>query len=133
MARKKKGKTPPPADTLRAKAEKRVIRKTGFLWLLYNVGSYVVVNAVLIAIWALSDSESPWFLWVMVIWGLGLAFHIVGYIIGFRYGYSREEMIQEQVEEYRKKYEEPAAPEPQPSAGPEPEPSAGPGGEERAP
>lgn len=108
-------------DTLRAKAEKAVVRKTGFLWLLYSVGSYVIVNAVLIAIWALSDSESPWFLWVLVIWGLGLAFHIVGYIIGFRYGHSREEMIQEQVEEYQKRYEEPAEPPPQPSPMPEPE------------
>jgi len=117
VARKKKGKTAPPVDTLRGKAEKSVIRKTTFLWLLYSVGSYVFVNAVLIAIWALSDSESPWFLWVLVIWGLGLAFHVVGYIIGFRFGRSREDMIQEQVEEYQSRYEEPAPPEAQPSAG----------------
>ncbi len=120
MAWKKRGRTPPPVDALRAKAEKVVIRKTGFLWLLYSVGSYVIVNAVLIAIWALSDSESPWFLWVLAIWGLGLAFHIAGYVIGFRYGHSREEMIQEQVEEYQSRYEEPAAPTPQPSSAQEP-------------
>jgi len=117
---RRKAKTPPPVDTLRAKAEKAVVRKTSFLWLLYSVGSYVFVNAVLIAIWALSDSESPWFLWVLAIWGLGLAFHIVGYIIGFRYGYSREDMIQQKVEEYQSRYEEPAAPAPQPSTAQEP-------------
>ncbi len=112
MARKKK--TLPDVDTLRARAERKVVRKTGFLWLAYNLGAYVFVNAVLIAIWALSDSESPWFLWVLAVWGLGLAFHIAGYIIGFRYGHSRERMIEEQVERYRGQYGEPAPPAPQP-------------------
>jgi F0F1-type ATP synthase assembly protein I len=119
---RKKAKTAPPVDTLRAKAEKAVVRKTSLLWLLYSVGSYVIVNAVLIAIWALSDSESPWFLWVLAIWGLGLAFHIAGFIIGFRYGHSREDMIQQQVEEYQSRYEEAAAPAPQPSTAQEPPP-----------
>jgi 2TM domain len=110
---KRRSKKAPPDDTLRARAEKSVIRRTGFLWLLYSVGSYVVVNALLIAIWVISDSDHPWFLWVLAVWGLGLAFHIAGYVIGFRFGYSRERMIEGQMEEYRKRYEEMEAPVPE--------------------
>jgi hypothetical protein len=110
---RKKERQPPPEDELRAKAEKSVIRKTGFLWLLYSVGSFVFVNAVLIAIWALSDSKSPWFLWVLAIWGLGLAFHMAGYVIGFRTGYTREDKVQEQMEEYRSRYAPTEAPAPE--------------------
>jgi hypothetical protein len=126
----------PPEDDLRAKAEKSVIRKTGFLWLLGSVGSYVFVNALLIAIWVLTDSDSPWFLWVLAVWGLGLAFHIAGYITGFRIGHAREGMIQEQMDEYRSKYapaEAPAAveaPAPAEAPAPEPAPSPAPGEDE---
>lgn len=115
---RKKGKQSPPEDALRAKAEKSVVRKTGFLWLLYSVGSFVFVNGVIIAIWALSDSESPWFLWVLFVWGLGLAFHIAGYVIGFRIGHAREGKIQAQIEEYRSRYAPPEAPAPEPASGP---------------
>jgi len=115
MARKKEGQRP-PEDALRAKAEKSVIRRTGFLWLLYSVGSFIFVNAVIIAIWALSDSESPWFLWVLAVWGLGLAFHIAGYVIGFRIGYAREGKIQAQMEEYRSRYAPAEAPAPGPAS-----------------
>jgi hypothetical protein len=116
VARNKRERKAPPEDALRAKAEKSVIRKTGFLWLLYSVGSFVIVNAVLIAIWALSDSENPWFLWVLAVWGLGLAFHIAGYVIGFRIGHAREGKIQEQVEEYRSRYAPAEAPAPEPAS-----------------
>lgn len=120
MSRKKEKRKLPPEDDLRAKAEKSVIRKTGFLWLLGTVGSFVLVNALLIAIWVLTDSDSPWFLWVLAVWGLGLAFHIAGYIAGFRIGYAREGMIQEQVEEYHGRYAPTEAPAPEPEASPAP-------------
>ncbi len=113
-------------DSLRTRAEKKVRNKTGLLWLLYNVGSYVLINAALITIWILSDSDHPWFLWVMVVWAGGLAFHFAGYIVGFRYGASRERMIEEQVEAFRKKKGMAPVPGPEPEAAP-PEPAvAGP-------
>jgi len=77
----------------------------------------MIVNGILIAIWVLSDSNYPWFLWVVLIWAAGLAFHFAGYIVGFRYGASRERMIREQVESYRKKMGQP------PISGPETAPS----------
>jgi hypothetical protein len=111
-------------DSLRMRAEKKVRNKTGLLWLLYNVGSYVLINAALITIWILSDSDYPWFLWVMVVWAGGLAFHFAGYIVGFRYGASREHMIEEQMEIFRKKKGMTPVPGPEPAAAP-PEPAAG--------
>lgn len=123
MARKRRDKKGQPEDALRARAEKRVVRRTGFLWLLYSLGSYVVVNALLIAIWVISKSDYPWFLWVLAVWGVGLAYHVAGYVIGFRYGRSRERMIEESLEEYRKRYGEPVASKPEnaaPQAGTDP-------------
>ena len=40
-----------------------------------NLISYLAVNALLIAIWALSGRGYFWPIWVIVFWGLGLAMH----------------------------------------------------------
>ena len=40
-----------------------------------NVVSYVVVNLALIVIWARTDSDSFWPIWVIGGWGIGLIFH----------------------------------------------------------
>lgn len=99
---KRKGKTkhPPSADALRTRAEKRIKSRTTGLWLLYNIGSFVLINALLIAIWAISDSESPWFLWALLIWAGALAFHFSGYAIGYRHGAQREKMVEEKAAGY---------------------------------
>ena len=57
----------------RAVALDRLNAKRGFNAALV---SYVVVNAFLWAIWALSDSRSmpPWPIWVTLGWGIGMAF-----------------------------------------------------------
>jgi len=36
---------------------------------------YIVVNAVLVFINLLTDPFNLWFYWVMLFWGIGLAFH----------------------------------------------------------
>lgn len=132
MAGKKRERELPPEDALREKAVRKVRSRTGGLWLAYNLGSYVLVNGFLIAIWVLSDSDYPWFLWVMAVWAGGLAFHLAGYVVGFRYGASRERMVQQQVEQYRKKLGiQPPAPEPA-TAGSRPG-EAGPGSAEEEP
>lgn len=50
-------------------AKKRVKDKKGFY---SHFGAYVVVNAVLIVIWALSGNgtNNKWFLWPLCIWGV---------------------------------------------------------------
>ena len=40
-----------------------------------HLGAYVIVNAMLIAIWAFSSQGHFWPMWVMIFWGVGVAFH----------------------------------------------------------
>ncbi|MFW6113946.1 MAG: 2TM domain-containing protein [Actinomycetota bacterium] len=85
-------------------AEKAVWRKTTGLWIFYNVVLYVLINTLLIAIWAVSESGSPWFLWVTLIWAGALVILFGGYAVGYRYGASRERMIEEHIAAYREKH-----------------------------
>ena len=39
-----------------------------------TLAAYVIVNAFLIVIWAISDSDNFWPIWVIGGWGIGLAF-----------------------------------------------------------
>jgi hypothetical protein len=56
----------------RAAAIERLKERRGF-W--QNVVSYVVVNAALVAIWALTGAGYFWPVWVMAAWGIGLILH----------------------------------------------------------
>jgi hypothetical protein len=48
-------------------AKKRVEAKKGFYG---NLGAWIIVNVVLIIIWAITDSGGyMWFLWPLCIWG----------------------------------------------------------------
>ena len=51
-------------------AKKRVKTKKGFYG---HLGAYLVVNTILIVVWALSDADmgtaNMWFLWPLCIWG----------------------------------------------------------------
>ena len=40
-----------------------------------HVAAYVIVNLFLIGIWALGDRGFFWPIWVMLAWGIGLAFN----------------------------------------------------------
>ncbi len=40
-----------------------------------HLGTYVIINAMMIAIWAMGDRTGFWPMWVMIPWGVGLAFH----------------------------------------------------------
>jgi hypothetical protein len=40
-----------------------------------NLFSYVVINAVLIGIWAATGAGYFWPIWVILGWGIGLLFH----------------------------------------------------------
>jgi hypothetical protein len=40
-----------------------------------HVAAYVLVNALLIAIWAFSGGGYFWPIWVIIGWGIGLAFN----------------------------------------------------------
>ena len=42
-----------------------------------NLGAWVVVNIILIVVWALTDRGYPWFLWPLCIWGVFVLSHFV--------------------------------------------------------
>jgi hypothetical protein len=92
---------PPLSDELREKAEKRVSQKMA---LFSHIGSYVIVNGFLVLIWALTGAEGGnfWPVWVMLGWGIGLAFHVFGYITGKRSDAVRERMLQKELERVRR-------------------------------
>lgn len=68
-------------DDVRQQAIARLKAKRSFK---VNLGVYLVVNAVLVVIWALTkgdDDAGFWPIWTIAFWGLGLAFqawHLYG-------------------------------------------------------
>ncbi len=60
------------SDDRHAAAVKRVKAKRDFR---SHAATYVIVNLLLIGIWALSGAGYFWPIWAIVGWGVGLAFH----------------------------------------------------------
>ncbi|MDW5562704.1 MAG: 2TM domain-containing protein [Methanomassiliicoccus sp.] len=67
---------------LRSRARKIAEDKIGFYM---HLTAYVLVNALLIAIWWWSGGGFPWFLFVTVFWGIGLVSHGIGAFMGHGY------------------------------------------------
>ncbi len=78
-------------------AERRVQAKMGFYG---HLTSYILVNGFLIVIYLFtSPGGYPWFIWPMLGWGIGLAFHFAG-VFGFGNSNSadvRRRMIEEEM------------------------------------
>jgi hypothetical protein len=80
-------------------ARKRVEEKKGFYT---HLASYIVVNAMLVIIWALTGHGYPWFIWPLAGWGIGLVFHFLG-VFAFNKGTAWESKeIEKEVERLRK-------------------------------
>ncbi len=63
----------------RTAARRRVEGRRG---LILNVVMYLVCNAGMFAVWAISGAHYPWFLWPMIGWGLGIIGHAFAYFFG---------------------------------------------------
>lgn len=89
---------------LRAKAEKRVSAKIGFH---RHLASYVIINIFLVLIWLIVGLTSggsawwPWFIFPMVGWGIGLAFHAVNTYGAAAGGSRHEAMVQREMQKQR--------------------------------
>jgi len=59
-------------DQLRVRAMKRLKRKAEFR---QHLTSYLIVNAFLVLLWAVTSRGYFWPIWPMLGWGVGLAFH----------------------------------------------------------
>jgi len=55
-------------------ASRRIKAKKGFYG---SLATYIVVNAVLVIIWALSGQGYMWFLWPLGIWGIFVLGHFL--------------------------------------------------------
>ena len=67
------------ASTPEDRARQRAKAYTGLLW---HVGVFVVINAFLWLLDATVGTEGiQWAYWVTLFWGLGLAFHVVAYLV----------------------------------------------------
>lgn len=79
-------------------AKKRVKAKKDFY---SHLGAWVLVNIVLVVIWALTDFGGyPWFLWPLCIWGVFVLSHFVQAFV-FKPRMDRG-AIEEEVEKIRK-------------------------------
>jgi hypothetical protein len=53
-------------------AARRIKRRRDFLW---HLVTYLVINGLMVFVWAIGPRATFWPVWLMVFWGIGLAFH----------------------------------------------------------
>ena len=64
-------------------AKKRVEEKKGFYT---HIIAYVVVNALLVIIWAVTGAGFPWFVFPLGGWAIGILFHFLEVFVFSRPG-----------------------------------------------
>ncbi len=86
-------------DEIYQRARKRVEEKKGFF---VHLTVYVVVNCVLILIWAFAaDGGFPWFLFPLCGWGIGIIFHFLGVFVFARETSWERREIEKEAERLR--------------------------------
>ena len=75
-------------------ARKRVEEKKGFF---VHFIVYIIVNAVLIIIWAVGTGGGfPWFIFPLAGWGIGVLFHFLGvFVFNNQTGWERRQIEKE--------------------------------------
>ena len=81
------------SDQQRRDAISRIRAKRGFWW---HFGIYLVVNAFLVGVWALTWTGYFWPGWVMFGWGIGVVSHGLAVYVGGRP--ISEERIQKEID-----------------------------------
>ena len=82
-------------------ARERVNEKKGFFT---HFAVYIVVNILLVVIWAFTGRGFPWFVFPLGGWGIGVIFHFLGVFVFSKQGttdWERREMEKE-VERLKK-------------------------------
>ena len=80
-------------------ARKRVEEKKGF-YIHFTI--YIVVNLMLMIIWATTGAGSPWFLFPLGGWGIGILFHFLGVFVFSRQTNWERKAIEKEAERLRK-------------------------------
>jgi len=85
-------------EEVREKAEKRVKERMG---LLSYLGSWLLVNLLMVVIWLLSGRGYPWFLWVLGGTSIGLCFALVAYFSGQSSDSRKDKMVEKEMEKIK--------------------------------
>ena len=85
-------------DEIYKQATQKVREKKRFY---RDLTTYLIVNAVLVVIWALSGRGYPWFLWPLGIWGAFVLGHGLRIFV-FGNGGSDQQEIEKEVEKMKK-------------------------------
>ena len=80
-------------------ARKRVEEKKGFY---VHFAVYIIVNIVLIIIWASTGAHYPWFLFPLGGWGIGILFHFLGVFVFSRQTDWERRAVEKEAERLRK-------------------------------
>lgn len=75
-------------EQLRKVALARIKRRRDFYW---HLVTYIVINGLMVFVWAIGPRASFWPMWLMIFWGIALVFH------GW-YALSRQEVTEADVE-----------------------------------
>jgi len=86
-------------EELYSLARKRVEEKKGFY---IHFAVYIVVNILLVIIWAVTGAGFPWFVFPLGGWGIGVLFHFLGVFVFSRPGGWERREIEKEVERLRK-------------------------------
>ena len=92
-------------EEMRSRAERRVEERMGFRT---HLTVYLIINALLFLIWLLTSIYAadgwifPWFLFPLVGWGIGIAFHAWSVYGPYSDETRREAKIQEEMERIKK-------------------------------
>jgi len=87
----------PSEEQIYEEASRRVKEKKRFYG---DLTTYLIVNAVLVVIWALTDRGYMWFLWPLGIWGVFVLGHGLRiFVFGEK---SDHEAIEKEVEKMKK-------------------------------
>lgn len=71
------GKLAPAEEVSRGEARKRIEKRRN---LLATLVAYVVVNAALVGVWAVTGQGYFWPGWVMALWGVGMVLGLFDYL-----------------------------------------------------
>jgi len=81
------------------KARERVEEKKGFY---IHLIVYILVNIMLIIIWAVTGAGFPWFIFPLGGWGIGVLFHFLGiFVFSRQTGWERRQ-IEKEVERLKR-------------------------------
>lgn len=80
-------------------ATERVKQKKEFYT---HLALYIVINALLVVIWAMTSRAYPWFVWPLSGWGIGILFHALEVFVFHKPSAWEKRQVEKEAEKLRK-------------------------------